>query len=75
MIGRIFPYSIVTDRESISIYIYIYIYIYIICKPENCAPDWAFRDVLFGVIITNDVLHRFDTSHKSWEKYGVRKEI
>ena len=53
----------------------IFPYICIICKPESYAPDWAFTDVLFEVIITNDVLCRFDTSHKSWEKYGVRNGI
>ena len=25
-------------------------------------------------MIKNDVLHRFDSSHKFWEKYGVRNE-
>ena len=34
---------------------------------------FQFRDVLFEVIVNNDVLHRFDTSHKFWEKYSVRK--
>ena len=37
-------------------------------------PDSVFRDFLFEVIIKNDVLHRFNTSHKFWEKYGVRNE-
>ena len=54
---------------------FFHIYIYIICKPESYAPDWAFTDVLFEVIIKNDVLHKFDTPHKSWEKCGVRNGI
>ena len=29
---------------------------------------------MFEVIINNDILHRFDTSHKFWEKYSVRNE-
>ena len=29
---------------------------------------------MFEVIINNDVLHRFDTSHKFWEKHSVRNE-
>ena len=37
-------------------------------------PDSQFRDILFEVIINNDVLHGFDTSHKFWEKYSVRNE-
>ena len=68
MIERIFPYSILTDTDSICIF-FIFI-----CKPENCAPDSVFRDVLFEVIIKNDVLHRFDILHKFWEKYEVRNE-
>ena len=51
----------------------MYIYVFI-CKPESCAPDWVFRDVLFEVIIKNDVLHRFDTLHNFWERYKVRNE-
>ena len=34
---------------------------------------FQFRDLLFEVIVNNDVLHRFDTSHKFWQKYSVRK--
>ena len=58
MTERIFPYSILTDTDSICVF-FIFL-----CKPENCMPDSQFRDVLFEVIINNDVLHRFDTSHK-----------
>ena len=68
MIERIFPYSILTDTSSICTF-FIFI-----CKPESCAPDSVFRYVLFELIIKNDVLHRFDTSHKFWEKYGIRNK-
>ena len=68
MIKRTFPYLILTDTDSICAF-YIFI-----CKSESCMPDSQFRDVLFEVIINNDVLHRFDTSHKFWEKYSVRNE-
>ena len=33
-------------------------------------PDTKFRDV--EVIVENEILHRFDTSHKFWERYIVR---
>ena len=36
MIERIFPYSILTDMDSICIF-FIFI-----CKPESCAPDSVF---------------------------------
>ena len=68
MVERIFSYSIQTDTGSICIF-FIFI-----CKPESSAPDSVFRDVLFEVIIKNDFSHRFDTSHKFWEKCGIRDE-
>ena len=36
MIERIFPYSILTDMDSICIF-FIFM-----CKPESCAPDLVF---------------------------------
>ena len=68
MIERIFPYSILTDTYS------VWVFFIFVCKPGSCIPDSEFRDVLFQVIINNDVLHRFDTLHKFWEKYSVRNE-
>ena len=65
---RIFPYSILRVTDTICVF-FIFI-----CKPESCISDSQFRDVLFEVIINNDVLHRFDTSHKFWEKYSVKNE-
>ena len=68
MIERIFSYSILTDTDRICLF-FIFI-----CEPENFASDSVFRDVLFEVITKTDVLHRFDTSRKFSEKYGVRNE-
>ena len=45
-----------------------------ICKPKSCTPDSQLRDALFEVIINNCISHRFDTSHKFWEKYSVGNE-
>ena len=67
MIERIFPDSILTDTESICVFIFI-------CKPERCTPDSQFRDVLFEVIINNDILRRSDTSEKFWEIQSVSNE-
>ena len=58
MIVRVFPYSIITDTDSICIFLIF------IRKLESCAPDLVFRDFLFEGVIKKDVLHRFDTSHK-----------
>ena len=68
MIVRVFPYSIITDTDSICIFLIF------IRKLESCAPDLVFRDFLFEVIVKNDVLNKFDTLRKFWEKYGVRNE-
>ena len=43
-----------------------------ICKPEGNTPGEKFRDVLFEVICGNEILQRFDTSHKFWETFGLR---
>ena len=63
MIVRVFPYSIITDTDSICIFLIF------IRKLESCAPDLVFRDFLFEVVIKKDVLHRFDTSHKLFTKH------
>ena len=31
------------------------------------------RDIIFEVIIASEIYNRFDTSHKFWDKFGVRK--
>ena len=35
-------------------------------------PDDKFRDVIFEVITTTDLVETFDTSHPLWEKFDVR---
>ena len=61
MIERVFPYSVLADTDSIcALFI-------LICKPESNLPDSKFRDVLFEVIVENEILHRFDTSYEFWE--------
>ena len=47
---------------------------FFICKSESSLPDGKFRDVLFEVTKENEILHRFDMSHKFWEKLSVRDE-
>ena len=66
MIERTFPYSVLTDTDSICLFFMF------ICKPESNTPDEKFRDILFKVICENEILHRFDTSHEFWKKFGVR---
>ena len=61
MIEGVFPYSVLRDTDIICLF-FIFI-----CKPESNTSDEKFRDVLFGVICENEILHRLDTSHKFWE--------
>ena len=63
-----FPYLILTDTDSICVFFTF------ICKPGSYMPVSQFRDVLFEVIVNNDVLHGFDTLDKFWENYSVRNE-
>ena len=48
MIEQIFPYSVLTDTDSICV---LFIFIW---KPENSLPDGKFIDVLFEVIKENE---------------------
>ena len=66
MTERIFPYSVLTDTES------IYVFFNLICKPESNLPGENFRDLLFEVIGENESLHWFDTSRKFCEKVSGR---
>ena len=45
----------------------------VICDFENNVPDKKFRDVIFEVIVENDIYQRFDTSHEYWNKFNARK--
>ena len=67
MIEQVFPYSVLTDTGSICVF-FIFIW-----TAESTLPEEKFRDVLFEVIVENEVLHRFDTtSHEFWERYSAR---
>ena len=68
MVEQVFPYSVLTDTGSICAF-FIFI-----CKVKSDLPDSKFRDVLFEVIVENEILHRFDTSHEFWENYSARNK-
>ena len=68
MVERVFPYSVLTDTDSICAF-FIFI-----CKVKSDLPDSKFRDVLFEMIVENEILHRFDTSHEFWENYSARNK-
>ena len=59
-VERIFPYHILTDTDSTSILFHI------ICEAENSVPDNKFRDIIFEVIVQNDVIN--DVGKKTYCK-------
>ena len=36
-------------------------------------PDDKFRDIIFKVLVENNIYDRFDTSHDYWDKFKARK--
>ena len=46
----------------------------IICNEESTKKDAEYRDLIFEVISSNEILERFDTYHAFCENFGVRDE-
>ena len=61
-------FPILTDTDSISLLFRI------ICSQENSILDDKFRDIIFEVIVQNNILSRFDTSHEYWQKFNIRNK-
>ena len=68
MIEQIFPYSVLTDTDSICIFFVLS------CKPSCNIPNKTFCDVLFEVIIKNKILNGFDISHEFWDQFNGRNK-
>ena len=68
IVDRIFPYQVLTDTDSMLLFI-IFIW-----KPESSIPNSNFRDLLFEAYINNEIINRFDTSHKFWGKFDARNK-
>ena len=68
MIESIFPYSLLTNTDSICIFFIS------ISKPSCTFPNEQFHNVLFEVMINNKVLNRFDTSHEFLDQFNVRNK-
>ena len=68
MIEQIFLYLVLKDTDSICV---VFIFIQ---KPESNLPDGKFRNVLLEITKENEILHRFDMSHKFWKIFSVRDE-
>ena len=59
MIERVFLYSVLTDTDSICIF-FIFI-----CKLESYLSNSKFKDVLFEVIVENEILTHLTNSGKT----------
>ena len=68
-VDRIFPYHILIDTDSTSILFHI------IYEAENSLLDNKFRDIIFEVIVQNNVISKFDTSHEYWQKPNVKIKV
>ena len=57
-IEKILLYHILTDTDITSLLFHI------VCSGGNSIPDNRFREIIFDVIVQNDIISRFDTSHE-----------
>ena len=45
------------------------------CSANNSIPGDRFHNIIFKVIVQNDIINRFDTSNEFWEKFLARDKI
>ena len=57
-IEKIFPYHVLTDTDSTALAFII------TCPENNSIPDDKFCSIIFQVIVQNDIINFFDTSHE-----------
>ena len=67
-IEYVYIYQILTDTDSAALKFLF------ICDEKSIKNDHEYRDAIFEVISSNDILKRSDTSHKFWEKFDSRDE-
>ena len=67
-IEYVYIYQILTYTDSAALQFLF------ICSEKSTKNDREYRDEIFGVISSNDIFKRFDTSHKFWEKFEARDE-
>ena len=67
-IDFVYLYHILTDTDSTAVQFLF------ICKENSKQKDIVYRDVIFEVIKANDIVNRFDTSHKYWDRFSIRDE-
>ena len=46
----------------------------ILCSEKNSIPDGRFCNIIFEVIVQNDIIKCFDSSNEFWERFYARAE-
>ena len=62
------PYHVLTGTGS------TYLFLIFICKLGSSFSDYTYRDFQFEIVLSNEVYHRFDTSHEIWENFSARNK-
>ena len=65
-IDFVYVYQILTDTDRTSLQFIIF------CNEQNKIPEHMFREMIFKVIVNNEIIKRFDVSLEFGEKYEVR---
>ena len=69
LIEKVYMYHILTDAYNTSLQ-----FLFIIDSIGDISEK-KYREIIFEVIIASEIYHRFVTSHKSWDKFGLQKEF
>ena len=69
LLEKAYMYHILTDTDSTSLHFLF------ISDSISHINERKYREIIFEVIIASEIYHRLDTSHKSWDKFGLQKEL
>ena len=69
LIEKAYMYHILTDTDITSLQFLF------ISDSISHINERKYREIIFEVIIASEIYHCFDTSHKSWDKFGLQKEL
>lgn len=64
-IEHVFPCHVLTDIDS------IFLMFLFLCKISCNIQDEKFREIIFEVIVSSEIMNRFDRIHQYWEKFNV----
>ena len=64
-VEHVFPYHVLTDIDS------IFLMFLFLCKISCNIQDEKFREIIFEVIVSSEIMNRFDRIDQYWEKFNV----